>query len=304
MKTIDIGGSGLVSSSLALGCMRIAGLSIPETEALIDTALEEGITLFDHADIYSDGICEEKFGKVLAQSPSLREKMQLQTKCGIRKGFYDLSREHILHSAEDSLRRLHTDYLDLYLLHRPDSLMEPEEIAEAFDCLSAAGKVRFFGVSNMNPAQIALLRSSVSQKLIVDQMQFSLASSSLVDSGINVNIPASVVGQEDSLLEYCRCENITIQTWSPLQYGFFAGNFLNSEKYPELNKELQSLAEQYRVAPAAIAVAWILRHPARMQVLLGSRSCRHIRELADACRVELSREEWYRLYRSAGNELP
>lgn len=304
MKTIDIGKSGLNASALGIGCMRISELSVKETEELIDTALGVGINLFDHADLYSGGICEELFGKVLAQKPSLREQMILQSKCGIRQGYYDLSKDYILTSVDEILDRLKTDYLDLFLLHRPDTLMEPEEIAEAFDRLWHSGKVRAFGVSNMNPAQIELLQAATGHRLLVNQMQFSLACSGMVDSGIHANVPTSRDSRDSSVLEYCRLKHITIQTWSPLQYGFFEGVFLGSDKYPDLNAKLNSLAEKYGVEPAAVAIAWILRHPAGMQVLTGSKSCRRIVQMAAAAQVDLTREEWYGLYCAAGNVLP
>lgn len=304
MKEIDIGKSGLISSAIGIGCMRISELSVLETEALIDTALEVGINLFDHADLYSGGTCEELFGKVMTQSPSLREKILLQSKCGIRPGYYDLSKEYILASVDKILGRLQTDYLDLFLLHRPDTLMEPNEIAEAFDVLANSGKVKAFGVSNMNPAQIELLQSATGHRLLVNQMQFSLARSGMVDSGLHANVPSSQDSRDDSVLEYCRLRNITIQTWSPLQYGAFAGVFLGSEKYPELNAMLANIAERYDVEPAAIAIAWILRHPANMQVLTGSKSCERIRQMARATDIRMTREEWYALYRAAGNTLP
>lgn len=304
MKEIDIGKSGLTASALGIGCMRISELSVKETEALIDTALGAGINLFDHADLYSGGVCEELFGKVLAHRPDLREKMILQSKCGIREGYYDLSKEYILTSVDEILGRLKTDYLDLFLLHRPDALMEPEEIGEAFEQLYRSGKVRGFGVSNMNPAQIELLQSATGHRLLVNQLQFSLACSGMVDSGIHVNVPANRDSRDSSVLEYCRLKHITIQTWSPLQYGLFEGVFLGSEKYPDLNAKLDSLAEKYGAEPAAIAIAWILRHPAGMQVLTGSKSCRRILQMAAAARINLTREEWYALYRAAGNVLP
>lgn len=304
MKMIDIGKSGLTASAVGIGCMRISELSARELETLIHTALDAGINLFDHADIYGGGQCESLFGEVLAGQPQLREQMVLQSKCGIRQGYYDLSRDYILSSVDGILRRLHTEYLDLLLLHRPDSLMEPEEIAEAFDNLADSGKVRFFGVSNMNPAQIELIQSATGQRLVVNQMQFSLARSGMVDSGIHANVPSAQDSRDESVLEYCRLKNITIQTWSPLQYGFFAGTFLGSEKFPELNAQLNALAEQYGVTPGAIAVSWILRHPAKMQVICGSKNPRRISELAAATQVDLSRQEWYSLYCAAGNDLP
>lgn len=304
MKMIDIGKSGLTASAVGIGCMRIPELSAREVETLIRTALDTGINLFDHADIYGGGQCESIFGEVLAGQPQLREQIVLQSKCGIRQGYYDLSKEHILTSVDGILKRLHTDYLDLLLLHRPDSLMEPEKIGEAFDDLAGSGKVRYFGVSNMNPAQIELIQSALGQKLVANQMQFSLARSGLVDSGIHANVPSAQDSRDESVLEYCRLKNITIQTWSPLQYGFFAGTFLGSEKFPELNAQLNALAQQYGVTPGAVAIAWILRHPAKMQVICGSKNPRRILETAAAAQVELTRQEWYRLYCAAGNDLP
>lgn len=302
MKRIHMGKSGLTASAIGVGCMRISELAPQEVERLIRTALERGIDLFDHADIYGGGACESLFGQVLAEAPSLREQMVLQSKCGIRQGYYDLSKEHILSSVNGILRRLHTDYLDVLLLHRPDSLMEPEEIAQAFDDLAVSGKVRFFGVCNMNPGQLQLIQSALGQRLIVNQMQFSLARSGMVDSGIHANVPSAEDSRDEGLLEYCRLNSITIQAWSPLQYGFFEGTFLGSEQYPELNAQLNTLGEQYGVTPGAIAIAWILRHPARMQVLCGSKNAARIAELAAA--PELTRQEWYSLYCAAGNTLP
>lgn len=304
MKTIDIGGSGLCSSAIGIGCMRISELSVAQTQALIDTALELGINLFDHADLYAGGACEELFGKALADRPGLREKLILQSKCGIRPGYYDLSGQYILDSVDGILRRLQTDHLDLFLLHRPDALMEPEEIAQALHRLYCEGKVRYFGVSNMNPAQIELLQQATEHRLLVNQMQLSLACSGMVDSGLHANVPSPVDSRESSVLEYCRRQHITIQTWSPLQYGLFEGVFLGSEKYPALNAELDRLARCYGVEPAAIAIAWILRHPANMQVLTGSKSSHRIAQMAAAARIQLTREEWYALYRAAGNTLP
>ncbi len=245
MKKIDIGFSGLRASAIGLGCMRIGELTQTELAVLVDTALDAGIDLFDHADIYGGGACEESFGRLLATKPLLRQKIFLQSKCGVRQGYYDLSKPYILDSVDGILRRLNTDYLDLFLLHRPDSLMEPEEIAEAFEVLYKAGKVRFFGVSNINPAQMELLQAHTVYKLVANQMQFSLARSGLVDSGIQANVPSPACSRDASVLEYCRLKKITIQAWSPLQYGWFEGVFLGNEKYPKLNEKLNELAEKY-----------------------------------------------------------
>ncbi len=304
MKRLTVGGK-VSASAVAMGCMRITDSKVPLDE-LIGTALELGIDFFDHADIYSGGKCEEVFGSYLASNPSLREKITIQTKCGIRRGCYDFSKEHIIESVEGSLRRLQTDYVDILLLHRPDTLMEPEEVAAAFDELESAGKVRFFGVSNHNPMQIELLKTAVKQPLIADQLQFSLPESGLVTSGLNVNMKNDESFMHDgSALEYMRIKGITIQAWSPFQGGFFKGPYVGDrEKYPALNEKLDELAGKYGVTPTAVASAWILRHPAKIQLISGSVSPERIREIAAGADIELSREDWYSLYLAAGFRLP
>ncbi|MBR6334656.1 MAG: aldo/keto reductase [Clostridia bacterium] len=304
MKRITIAGR-IEASAVAVGCMRITDAKVPAAE-LISTALDLEIDFFDHADIYGGGKCEEVFGGYLAANPSLRNKITIQTKCGIRRGCYDFSKRHIISSVEGSLKRLRTDYIDILLLHRPDALMEPEEVAEAFSELERDGKVRFFGVSNHNPMQIELLKTAVSQPIIVNQLQFSIPESGLVASGLNVNMknPESVM-HDGEALEYMRIKGITMQAWSPFQGGFFEGPFVgNREKYPELNKKLDELAEKYGVTPTAVACAWILRHPAKIQLISGSVSPERLREIASGADIELSREDWYALYLAAGYRLP
>ncbi len=304
MKRITVGGK-ISASAVAMGCMRITDSKVPLDE-LIGTALELGIDFFDHADIYGGGKCEEVFGNYLASYPSLREKITIQTKCGIRRGCYDFSKEHIIKSVEGSLRRLRTDYVDILLLHRPDTLMEPEEVAAAFDELESSGKVRFFGVSNHNPMQIELLKTAVKQPLIIDQLQFSLPESGLVTSGLNVNMKNAESQMHDgSALEYSRIKGITIQAWSPFQGGFFEGPYIgNREKYSALNEKLDELAAEYDATPTAVASAWILRHPADIQLISGSVSPARIREIAAGADIVLSREDWYSLYLAAGFRLP
>ena len=305
MKQIDLGRSGLLGSEIALGCMRINKLSEKELDAYIRTALECGIDFFDHADIYGGGDCEAAFGRVLQNEPSLRDKMVLQGKCGIRPGMYDFSKEHILNSVDGILRRLHTDHLDLLLLHRPDALMEPEEVGEAFDQLEAAGKVKHFGVSNFNTRQLELLQSGLRQRLLVNQMQFSLKVTGLIDHGLCANTEFPHAADRDGeLLDYCRLRHVTVQAWSPFQYGFFEGVFVDNDKFPELNAALAKLSEKYGVTKSAMAVAWILRHPAKIQVIVGTTNAQRLRDIAAASTVALSREDWYELYRAAGNQLP
>jgi predicted oxidoreductase len=285
--------------------MRMAGLSKAEAANVIESAREVGIDLFDHADIYGGGKSEEVFADAIEMNPSVREKIIIQTKCGIRKGFFDFSKEHILKSVDGSLERLKTDYIDILLLHRPDALMEPEEVAEAFTTLKENGKVRYFGVSNQNPMQIELLKKYLKEDLIVNQLQISIMHTPMIDAGLNVNMqhdPAIV--RDSGVLEYTRLNNITIQAWSPFQYGMIKGTFIGNTDFPEVNAKLQELAEKKGVTDSAIAIAWILRHPAKIQPVVGSMNPGRIRNIAKSSDIQLSREEWYELYRAAGNKLP
>jgi len=305
MNYIKLGNSELNASVIALGCMRISEMSVKEVSELVNKCVELGINFFDHADIYGGGICEELFGKVLKEKPGLRDDMLIQSKCGIRSGYFDFSKEHIISSTENILKRLDIDRLDVLLLHRPDTLMEPEEVAEAFDLLHNKGMVRYFGVSNMNPAQIIFLEKALNQKIIVNQLQFSAAHTGMIDNGICVNMKADQgIDRDGCILEFCRSANITIQTWSSLQYGFFEGTFLNSKLYPKLNEVLDRIAKENNITSAAAAIAWILRHPAKMQVIPGTTKASRMADMAKAVNVELTRPEWYEIYLSAGNILP
>lgn len=304
MKLIKIKQEELEIPSVGLGCMRLAGLrEVRRVRELIDCAMENGVSFFDHADIYGEGESEKVFGNCV--SGQMREKMILQTKCGIRPGRYDFSREYIVNSVEGSLRRLQTEYVDIMLLHRPDTLMEPEEVAEAFAQLHSSGKVKYFGVSNMNPLQIELLNQACEGKILFDQIQFSIAHCGIVDSGLNVNTAnEGGINRDGGLLEYARLKGITLQAWSPFQYGMFEGTFLGSEKYPELNRKINELSEKYHVTDNAIAVAWILRHPAKIQTIVGTTNARRLSDICEACQFTLTREEWYELYLAAGKILP
>lgn len=304
MRNIKIGGI-VEASAVSMGCMRLAGANKKKVPEIIETATECGITHFDHADIYGGGESEIRFGEYLKTNPSFRDKIVLQTKCGIRKGFFDFSKEHIINSVNGSLERLNTDCIDILLLHRPDTLMVPEEVAEAFDELESAGKVKHFGVSNHNSAQIELLKTAVKQPIIADQMQFSIVECGMVTSGLNVNMKNDEsVMHDGAFLEYSRINNVTIQTWSPFQAGFFEGTFIGNRKYKELNKKLDELADKYGVTSMGIAAAWILRHPANMQLVSGSMNIGRIKEICAGADIMLSREEWYSIYRSAGFRLP
>ena len=286
--------------SIAVGCMRLSEKSKEEMNHFIHSALEQGAYFFDHADIYGGGMSETVFGDAFSHDPSLkREDVFLQSKCGIRQGCYDLSKEYILEAVDGILKRLRTDYLDLLLLHRPDALVEPEEVAAAFDVLFESGKVRHFGVSNHKPMQIAL------QPLVANQVQFSIPVSNLVANGMEVNMetPGSI-DHDGSLLDYCRLHDITLQAWSPFQMPAWKGCFLGSDDYPELNQKLRELAEKYHVSDTTIAAAWILRHPANMQLITGTASESRLREIIAACDIALTRKEWYELYLAAGHPLP
>lgn len=305
VKRINVANGTLEVSEISLGCMRIADLSPQEAEVHIHSALEAGIDFFDHADIYAGGQAEEVFGHVLAASPGMREQLMIQAKCGIRNGFFDFSKEHIVTSVENSLKRLQTDYVDVLLLHRPDTLMEPEEVAEAFDNLERRGLVKHFGVSNQNPLQIELLKKHVKQPLLFNQLQLSIMVTGMIDAGFNVNMTnAGSVVHDGGILEYSRLHDMTIQPWSPFQYGFFEGVFLGNEMFPKVNEVINRIAEDKGVTDNAIAIAWLLRHPARMQPIVGTTNTARLLEIAKASDITLSREEWYEIYRAAGNVLP
>lgn len=305
MKTITLNNTNLSIPEIGMGCMRIVELENADAvKSWVDTVLENGINFFDHADIYGKGRCEELFGKVL--TPSLREKIILQSKCSIRPGIaFDFSKEHILNSVDGILKRLNTEYLDVLLLHRPDALMEPEEVADAFRILKENGKVRHFGVSNQTPMQMELLSKYCDEPLLINQLQLSIAHCPMINSGINANMyNDSGINRDGGVLEYCRLKDITIQAWSPFQYGMFEGVFLGNEKFAELNKVIDNLAEKYNVTNSAIAVAWILRHPAGIQTIVGTTNKDRIAQISKASEIRLTREEWYALYMAAGNKLP
>lgn len=305
MRTMKLGNSTLDVPVVAVGCMRISSLDKTKAEQFVQTSLEAGANFFDHADVYGGGTCEEIFADAVHMNDDVREKVILQTKCGIRNGLFDFSKEHILESVEGSLNRLKTDYLDVLLLHRPDALVEPEEVAEAFDILEKSGKVRHFGVSNQKPMQIELLKKFVKQPLIANQLQLSITNATMISNGINVNMENDpAVDRDGSALDYCRLNDITVQPWSPFQYGFFEGVFLGSDKFPELNQKIDDVAKKYDVSNTTIAIAWLLRHPAKMQPVTGTMNTTRLQDCCKASDVHMTREEWYEIYRAAGNVLP
>ena len=291
---------------IMVGCMRIPEMSVKDVSAFIQASLDYGANFFEHADIYGGGRSEEVFGEAVKSSKIPRDKLLLQSKVGIRPGIaFDFSTEHILTQVDGILKRLGTDHIDALLLHRPDTLVEPEQVAAAFDKLQDSGKVLYFGVSNQNPMQIELLKKYVRQPLIFNQLQFSLMHTGMVDQGIYVNMkcPQSV-DHDGSILDYCRLNDITIQAWSPFQYGFFEGVFLGNKKFPELNAAIDIIAEKYDVPAEAVTVAWILRHPAKMQVVTGTTKIKRLQACFKASTFELTHSEWYDLYQATGNKLP
>lgn len=308
MRYITLGQDDKELSEIVLGMMRIKDKSVREDEELVETALSVGINAFDSADIYGRGRCEELLGLVLKNRPDLREKMWIQSKCGIRIEeftYFDFSKDYIIKSVDGILQRLKIDHLDSLLLHRPDALMESNQVAEAFDLLYKQGKVRNFGVSNQNPMMMELLKKDVKQPLAVNQLQLSAAFTPGFESGFHVNMEDSQAAMRDgSIFEYCQLHDVVIQAWSVLQFGYFKGNFVGNEKFQALNQVLERLAIKYGVTSSTIAVSWILRYPAKMQAVVGTTNPKHLREVSQAANFSLTRKEWYEIYLAAGNNLP
>lgn len=308
MKYLDIKNGPAHVSSIILGCMRMPSLSPEAAAKQIETAVEEGINFFDNATCYTQGVAEERFGEALKLTSLDREKLFIQTKCGLcfERNEFDWTKENILSSVDDSLRRMQLDYLDVLLLHRPDLIYDPEEVAEAFDLLEKSGKVRYFGVSNVPMMQLKVLKKYVKQPLSINQLQLSLGASQLVDQTLYINDLSTElsIDRDNGLLDYCRLEDITIQAWSPLQYGKFEGCFVDNDKFPELNKALAEVGDAYGVSKTAAAIAWILRHPAGMQAIAGTMNPEHLRDYCDATKVALTHHEWYKLYLASGKILP
>lgn len=309
MKTINVVNGPANASAIILGCMRMPALSVDQAEKMIQTAVELGVNFFDNATCYGeDGEAEKRFGDAFKQSGLKREDVIIQSKCGLRfeRNEFDWTKENILTSVDESLSRMKLDYLDALLLHRPDLIFEPEQVAEAFDILAKNGKVRYFGVSNVPPMELELLKRYVKQPLVFNQVQFSLEQSQLIDQPLYMNnlTTERSVDRDNGTIDYCRLNDITIQAWSPLQHGFFKGCFVDSPEFPELNKVLAELGDKYGVSKTAIAIAWILRHPAKMQAIAGTMNPVHLKEICDATKVELTHNEWYKLYLASGKKLP
>lgn len=312
MKKVNFGNTGIKVPAIAVGCMRINRLSEAEAAKYIENAAANEAGFFDHADIYGNGECEEIFGKAFKMTGIRREDIFVQSKCGIVRGvMYDLSKGHILKAVDGILKRLDMEYLDSLLLHRPDALVEPEEVAAAFDKLENDGKVRYFGVSNMKPMQIELLKKCIRQPIAVNQLQLSAAHTSMICNGVQVNMMTDgAIDRDGSVLDYCRLKDITVQAWSPLQFQAWSqgtvvkGSFLDNEKFTVLNRKLEELGEKYCASAAAMAIVWLLRHPANMQVLAGTMNFERFNEICKASEIKLSREDWYQIFKAAGNIMP
>ncbi|HGI2834619.1 TPA: aldo/keto reductase family oxidoreductase [Streptococcus agalactiae] len=301
----NIGQTGIQATRIALGCMRMSDLKGKQAEEVVGTALDLGINFFDHADIYGGGLSELRFRDAIKHLNVNRDKMIIQSKCGIREGYFDFSKEYILSSVDGILERLGTEYLDFLILHRPDVLVEPEEVAEAFTKLRAEGKVKHFGVSNQNRFQMELLQSYLDEPLAVNQLQLSPAHTPMFDAGLNVNmLNKASIEHDDGIVDYCRLKRVTIQAWSPFQIDLSRGLFVNHPDYKELNETIAKLAKNYNASSEAIVIAWILRHPAKMQAIVGSMNPSRLKAIDKANDIALTRKEWYDIYRSAGNILP
>jgi predicted oxidoreductase len=311
MRTVPLGSTEISVPNVVLGVMRIGKMTDVEVQELVKTARASGIDFFDHADVYGPDLhgCERRFSEALRLTPAERAEITIQTKAGIvREGpYFDYSYDHLISAVEGSLRALDTDYIDILLLHRPDALVEPDEVARAFDELEQSGKVRAFGVSNHTPRQIDLLKTSVQQPIVANQLQLSITHAPIITQGISANmrdLDQSVTLDGGGIVDYCRLNHITVQAWSPFQAGFFTGVFLGSDDYPELNAVIDRLAAQYDVPAIAIATAWITRHPAQMQVVLGTTNSARVAGAALGSDVPLTRAEWYELFRAAGHTVP
>mgnify|MGYP003289020859 CR=1 FL=1 len=290
---------------IALGCMRLSKLNIDEAEKLISYALENGIKMFDHADIYGSRKCEEMFGEILKRNPDFRKRMIIQSKCGICKGYYDLSKEHIIEQVEKSISLLNCDYLDILLLHRPDALVDYEEVNEAFNYLYEKGLVKNFGVSNMNSLQIELYNKFLKHKIKYNQVQFSIVHSHMISEGLFVNMSEpEACNRSGSMIEYAMLNDINLQAWSPLMASWDEGSFIENPNYGKLNQKLAELATKYNVHKNAIAISWILRHPANIIPIVGTTSIIHLSEILKGKDVILTKEEWYSLYLASNHLLP
>jgi predicted oxidoreductase len=325
MKAMPLEKRGISNSRVVFGCMGIGGDWNQEpltkndyitAEAAVEAALSIGITMFDHADIYKMGKSESVFGQILKNRPDLRDQIVLQSKCGIRMADgvfparYDFSKNHIVTAVDGILARLGVEHIDVLLLHRPDPLMEPDEVAEAFNVLRSSGKVRHLGVSNMTAAQIRFLQRSIPEPLVVNQLEMSLARTDWLDQGILVNQKEGAkVNFADGLMEHCQMENLQIQAWGPLAQGVYSGRSLDgaTDAVKQTAALVQQMANDKETTPEAIVLGWLMKHPAYIQPVIGTSSAERVLACKDAVRQSqlMSREEWYGLYESSrGHRVP
>lgn len=291
-------------SNIIAGCMRYNSLTEKELDTQVKTALDLGINFFDHADIYGKGESQKVFGNFLKNNKSLREKMIIQTKCGIKDGYYDFSKEHIISSVKKSLKDLNTDYVDILLLHRPDLLMDPKEIDMAFRYLKKTGMVKHFGVSNFNTMYLKYLQKHLSEKIVANQLQLSPVVAFALDHIVLTNTSYENSATYDGeVFTYCAMEDIRIQAWSPYQYGFIDGVYIDNPDFKELNDALQELADEYNVTKNAIVAAWISTLPYDVQTVVGSTKPERLKEIAKGSEIKLTREQWYKIYDHAGNKV-
>lgn len=308
MDYIEYGANKTRASKLMLGMWRFADETPEHVAELVETCLDCGVNALDTADVYGRGHCEELLGEAFALRPGLRDQVFLQTKVGIRKEphtWFDFSFQHIVEGCEASLKRLNTDHVESLLLHRPDILMEPEEVAEAFTRLHDAGKVLDFGVSNMNPTTMHFLQKWLPFPIAANQMQLSAAYTPMIDAELYVDRAEDyAVMRDGGVMEYCRENDIAIQTWSSLQVGYEKKVLFGHPNHPQLNAVLERMAEEKGVTPTAVALAWILRYPAKMQAIIGTSKASRIRDAAEACSISISRQEWYEIYATDGRRVP
>lgn len=296
-----------MASRISLGLMRISEMNVDEVESLIEGSLAMGIYYFDIADIYGHTKCESLLGEVLTRHPSWREKMYIQTKVGIRMDQvgYDSSYEYILKAVEASLNRLKIKTLDSLLIHRPDILMSAEEVAKAVKELLKRGWIKDFGVSNFSSSEILYLQEELPVKIKYNQVQLGIGNTTMLDQTMYTNVPCSMVSKEqDDLLFFLKREKIVIQCWSPYQVDFFKGSIFDETKAPKIYPVLVKYAKKYQTSLCAIATAFLLKIDPNLWVITGSCDLKHIQESLDGEKINLSRADWYGMYKEVGNFLP
>ena len=299
MKKIQFG-KNITASKIAYGCMRLGGKSKEDAKSAVLTALDFGVNFFDNADIYHDGVSEEYFGEAIKGID--RESIFIQSKCGIRKGFYDFSKKHIVSSVEGSLKRIGIDYLDVLCLHRPDVLMKGEEVAEAFENLCSRGLVKNFGVSNFNPMQVEYLKKYTEFPLVANQLQLGLFHTGMIDSWMCANMNNSFATDKDgSVLPYSMLNDMVIQAWGPMRSdnGIFTEDNAVADKMPALQK----WADKYNLSKDALAIAFINQLDI-VQPIIGTTNVDRIKDQLSSADAEIEKSDWYHIYTEMGNLVP